>query len=99
MYQDNTMLKQLKYLRAVLTYRTPGESIKQTVDVVTFFIAGSNMFKSSQYGQTGFIRGACFANESHTYYSVNWSRYKQKRVCYSSHCAEILECTDLDDLG
>lgn len=65
---------------------------------MTFSDASFNISMSSQYGQTVFITGVFFNYEGRTYHPVDWGSTKEKRVCYSSYGAEILACTNSDDI-
>lgn len=99
--QANGMLKEMKEMKASITFKTPSDDVEKVV-VTSFSDAAFNVTKSSQYGQTGIICGIRYVSrtsEQDVYHLIDWASLKQRRVCYSSYGAEILACTEADDRG
>lgn len=99
--QANGMLKELKDLKAEITYQKIGGEVTAAT-IESFSDAAFNISRAKQYGQTGLIVGILFnvkGKDDAVYHVVDWASRKQRRVCHSSYGAEILACADADDRG
>ena len=91
------MLRKLKKIGTVASYKRPGAVDEQNISVVVFSDAG----RTSDHGQLCYIAGVLFGGlkEGSIFHTVSWSSRKSKRPVKSVGAAEILAAGESIDEG
>ena len=96
----NHVLKEINEMQPTLRFIKPQQTMV-SAQVLSFSDAAFHGSSSQEYGQTGLICRIEYKliQGPSIYHMTTWNSSKQKRICHSSHGAEILTCTEADDCG